>query len=339
MEYLEFDSLLDSLNNINDARKYWMIRTMGGSFYGDFTRNNYVAVGYNDITLNYLQHLPESENEAKEQLKLNFNEKYPNIRNTGYPVAQILRFAREIKIGDVVIIPSTNATHVAIGIVNSDLFEEQNPIVDTEHHCDFKKRRRINWRYYGRRAMLPPNLQLMFTSRHILSDVTSYAKYVDSVINDFYVKNDTYNLVLRIRTQKDVSLDEFCDLKAISTLIDEFCTIHDIPSADDSLVMKIQMESPGWLKLSTSGIKKLLFFGLFSIAINGGGIKYNNEEGLNIHTDGLWGSINNFLDREADRELVRAAARAIDSLQIKKPEDLQRIVEILKTKNEGREKY
>lgn len=315
-----------------------MIRTMGGSYYGDFTRNNYVAVGYNDITLDYLQHLPVTDNEAKEQLKIKFSEKYPTKQNTGYPVSQILRFARDIKIGDVVIIPSSNATHVAIGVVKSDLYEEQNPIIDSEHHCEFTKRRKIDWHYYGRRSFLPPNLQLMFTSRHILSDVTNYAAYVDSVINDFYVKDDIYNLVLRIRTQKDVSLDDFCDLKAISILIDDFCRIHDIPS-EGSLTMKIQMESPGWLKLSTTGIKKLLLFGLFSIAINGGGIKYDKEEGLNIHTDGLIGSINNYLDREADRELVEAAARAMDSLQIKKPEDLQPIIDILKAKNEGRDKY
>lgn len=114
-------------------------------------------------------------------------------------------------------------------------------------------------------------------------------------------------------------------------MIDDFCRIHDIPS-EGSLTMKIQMESPGWLKLSTTGIKKLLLFGLFSIAINGGGIKYDKEEGLNIHTDGLIGSINNYLDREADREIVEAAARAMDSLQIKKPEDLQPIIDILKAK-------
>lgn len=201
-----------------------------------------------------------------------------------------------------------------------------------------KKRRRIDWHYYGRRSLLPPNLQLMFTSRHILSDVTNYASYVDSVINDFYVKDNIYNLVLRIRTQKDVSLDDFCDLKAISILIDNFCRIHNIPS-DGSLIMKIQMESPGWLKLSTRVLKKLLLFGLFSVAVNGGGIKYNKEKGLDIHTDGLIGAINNYLDREADRELVKAAARAMDSLQIKKPEDLQPIIDILNAKNEGRDKY
>lgn len=338
MEYFDFESLTTDLKDINSQQKYWMIRTMAGSYYGDFVRNGYVAVGYNDITLDFLRRLPEAEAAAKTELKAFFMNVYPNINNTGYPVAQLLRFTREIHQGDIVIIPSSNATHVAIGIVRSEMYEEDNPQVDDNHRCSFKKRRRVDWKSSGRRSTLPPALQLMFNSRHILSDVTSYAPYVDSVINDFYVKNDVYNLVLRIRTQKDVSLDDFCDLKALSILIDDFCKIHNIAS-DGSLIMKIQMESPGWLKLSTSGIKKLLLFGLFLVAINGGGIEYSKDNGLNIHTDGLIGAINNFFDREADRELVRAAARAMDSLQIKQPEDLQPIIEMLNAKNDGREKY
>ena len=338
MEYLDFESLTNDLKNINSQQKYWMIRTMGGAYYGDFIRNDYVAVGYNEIPLEFLRKLPDTEAAAKTELKAFFINQFPNTTNTGYPVAQLLRFTREIRQGDIVIIPSSNAAHVAIGIIRGDMYEEEHPQIDSEHRCGFKKRRKVDWKFSGRRSALPPALQLMFNSRHILSDVTNYAPFVDSVINDFYVKDDIYNLVLRIRTQKDVSLDDFCDLKAISILIDNFCKIHGIPS-DGSLVMKIQMESPGWLKLSTAGIKKLLLFGLFSVAINGGGIEYDKEKGLNIHTDGLIGAINNYLDREADRELVRAAARAMDSLQIKQPEDLQPIIEMLNAKNEGREKY
>ena len=116
MEYLDFESLTNDLKNINTQQKYWMIRTMGGSYYGDFIRNNYVAVGYNEVTLELLRRLPETEAAAKTELKALFIRQFPNIPNTGYPVAQLLRFTREIHQGDIVIIPSTNATHVAIGI-------------------------------------------------------------------------------------------------------------------------------------------------------------------------------------------------------------------------------
>lgn len=338
MEYFDFESLTTDLKDINSQQKYWMIRTMAGSYYGDFVRNGYVAVGYNDITLEFLRRLPEAEAAAKTELKAFFMNVYPNINNTGYPVAQLLRFTREIHQGDIVIIPSSNAAHVAIGVVRGEIYEEGNPQIDDEHRCSFKKRRRVEWKFSGRRALLPPALQLMFNSRHILSDVSNYAPYVDSIVNDCYVKDDVFNLVLRIRTQKSVSLDDFCDLKAVSFLIDDFCARHNI-SSQGTLDMKVQMESPGWLRLSTKEIIKFFLFGLFIVALTGGGIKYKRGDGWAVYTNGITGAINDYLDREADRELVKAAARAMDSLQIKQPEDLQPIIEMLNAKNEGREKY
>ncbi len=320
-----------------------MVRTVGGTYYGDFVRNNYIAVGFNNISLKDMEILPEKEDKAKEILKGIFSDRYPDYRNTGYPVSQLLHFTRNIKIGDIVVIPSSSATHAAIGVVQSDMYEEENPVLDSDHHCNFKKRRSIKWLLYRRRSQLPPALQLMFASRHILSDVTSYGSLIDSVTNDFYIKDDLVHLVLRINTKDEVSLDDFCDLKAINTLIDGFCHRYGlIPSSDNiDIKMKVQMESPGWLRLSAKKLSELAVFGLIIVTFTGGGIKYESKNGtsFNLYTDGILGALSKYLDKEADRELIKAAAHAIDSLKIKSPEDIKPIIEILEKKNQGREKY
>lgn len=117
-----------------------MVRTVGGTYYGDFVRNNYIAVGFNNISLKDMEILPEKEDKAKEILKGIFSDRYPDYRNTGYPVSQLLHFTRNIKIGDIVVIPSSSATHAAIGVVQSDMYEEENPVLDSDHHCNFKKK-------------------------------------------------------------------------------------------------------------------------------------------------------------------------------------------------------
>ena len=66
MEYCDFESLIGDLKELNTQQNYWMVRTMGGAYYGEFVRGNYVAVGYNNISLGDLRHLPETENAAKE---------------------------------------------------------------------------------------------------------------------------------------------------------------------------------------------------------------------------------------------------------------------------------
>lgn len=85
MEYFNFEDLVGDLKNLNEEQKYWMVRTMGGAYYGEFIRGNYIAVGYNNISLGDLQHLPETDNAAKEVLKAMFHHRYPDIRNSGYP--------------------------------------------------------------------------------------------------------------------------------------------------------------------------------------------------------------------------------------------------------------
>lgn len=51
MEYFNFEDLVGDLKNLNEEQKYWMVRTMGGAYYGEFIRGNYIAVGYNNISL------------------------------------------------------------------------------------------------------------------------------------------------------------------------------------------------------------------------------------------------------------------------------------------------
>lgn len=338
MEYANFEELVDDIKSIDSEQQYWMVRTMGGSYYDEFVSGGYIAIGYNQVSLANINSLPPSEVTAKEALKAMFHDRYPDLRNSGYPVAQLLRFTRDIKDGDIVVIPSSGAYYVAFGVADGNMYEEEYPLIDNEHHCTFKKRYKIQWKHRTVRTSLPPVLQLMFNSRHILSDINSYSQYIDSIMNDCYVKDDVLHLVLKIQTEDEVSLDDFCDIRAISVLIDDFCRRCNIPY-EDALLMKIQMESPGWLKLSTKNIFKLLSFGLFITALLGGGLKYNSENGLELYTNGIPGAINDYLDREADRELTKAAVRAMDSLKIKSPDDLRPIIELLNTKNEGRREY
>lgn len=338
MEYNSFNDLINDNLLINPSRKYWLVRTMGGSYYGEFVRGGYIAIGYNAVSLNHLNTLSENLNIAKDELKRIFKEVYPSISNTGYPVSQLIRFFSEIKDGDIVIIPSEAAKHVAIGVVDGSTYETGEVSSDS-NICQFRKRRNIDWKHYSRRSVLPPALQLVFNSRHIISDVTSYADHIEGMVNDIYKRDDTITLVLRIRTQKDVALEDFCSLQSLEPLVYKFCKLNQIEYSE-RISMKIQMESPGWLKLSSkNGISSILILGLFILFINGGGVEIGGGQSFKMYTNGIFGSISEYLDREADRELIQTAKRAIDSLQIKNPDDLKPIIEMLEKKNESRNKY
>lgn len=285
-----------------------------------------------------LNNLPQSNKQAKAALKVLFEDAYPENRSVGHSVSQLLRFSREVRIGDIVIIPSENATHVAIGVITSEMYEIEELDLNVDNRCQFKKRMRVDWKSFSRRRNLSPSLQMMFVSRHPISDVTSYAPYIDSRISDCYLKNEEMNLVLKISTRKDVDWDDFFNLKALTVLTEQFCRNYDLNLGDAPIHMKIQMESPGSLRLSSVSTGKLLVVGLIVIALSGGGIKCESI-GLDMTTGGipaLMEAISDYKDRQADRRLVEATVNAMDSLKIQAPADL---IEALKVRNEIRDNY
>ena len=116
-----FNDILNAIATVSSQRKYWMVRTMGGAYYADFIRKNYIAIGYNEISLQQLNNLPQSQKQAKVALKAQFTDAYPDNRSSGHSVSQLLRFTREVRVGDIVIIPSESAMHVAIGVITSEM--------------------------------------------------------------------------------------------------------------------------------------------------------------------------------------------------------------------------
>lgn len=334
----DIEPLLQYLSSIDNSRNYWMVRTMGGLYYGDFIRNNFIAIGFDDISLEEINSLPDNFNTAKEMLKIKLSDKYEDISQHGYYASQLLHFAREIKVNDIVIIPSISSAHVAIGIVRSGLYEEPHPILNSDHVCAFKKRRIIEWKVYCRRQKLPPVLQLIFGSRHAVTNITNYSPYVDSLLNNCYYKEDKLHLVLNIKTRADVSMNDFFCLEQVRLWAEDFCQEIGYP-VDSPIVMKIQMESPGKMRLESKHILGLLALGFFIITLTGGGLQFSTEDGLNIYTNGLPGAINEYLDRKADREMQRKIIQGLDSLKIENPQDIAPFIELLRVKNEGRRKY
>ena len=335
---MDYTSFSDLIAHIDGKRGYWFIRTFGGRYYPQFLNGSYVALGYNDMRKSLLDRLPTNENSAIAALKGKYLELHPNDKQAGKAANQLIRFSRHVKKGAVVLIPSADSSEISFGIVTGDLFECAH-IADTE--CPCLKRRNVRWVKTIRKRSLHPNLQLAISSRHALSDMSEYAGYIDSLLNDFYVKEDTATIVLNIRTKEDVTLDEFCGLQSIERIVQGFCEQEHIDYTPGELVMKIQMESPGSMRLSGKQIFAIAFFGLTILSICGGGIEYSSPEGTHfkIGTDGLIEKYNDYMDRKADRELIKSAKHAIDSLHLEKPEDVEAILQILEKRNEIREKY
>ncbi len=334
----QIDIILDP--SINSEVKYWMMRTMGGDFYKEFVEDGFIAIGYNEITTEDLKALPESDNLSKDVLATKLKDRNENITNAGYPASQILKFYRDMKVGDFVVVPGRSSHYVSFGIITSDVYEAEDKYLHSADLCPFAKRRTVNWKKSTVKFKLNPSLQLMFNSRHIISGVDDYAQYIDSLLNDFYVKDDETHLVLRINTEGDINAGNFFAIYKIFEIVDNFCVEYGIPETTANLVMKIQLESPGNVRLSSKHLLILGLVGLSILSINGGGLKINaGNFNFDLSTDGLIGMYNEYLDREVDRNLKESIKSSLDSLDMSTPQNMEYAVKLLEELNNSREKY
>ncbi len=148
--YNEIKSFLleNNIPTIENDTNYWFIRTSGGTNFEKFYFSNYVAIGWDEF--NDLQELKSiTHNDLKDLIQ----NTYPDDTNTkpGATAAQIIRFVKEVKIGDYILIPSTNCDRIAFGKITSDIYlyeltnEDRMDLLFDEIEINFLKRRNVQW--------------------------------------------------------------------------------------------------------------------------------------------------------------------------------------------------
>lgn len=339
--------MIPNINNLNDyvqsvsySANYWLVRTMGGQYYNDFVENGFIAIGYNEITLRKLQELNDDDKLATAELKQDIAEHHQaTINHPGHAASQLLRFARNICAGDIVVVPS-RGNEVAICRVTGGIYEDINA-TDENNSCPFFKRIPVRIEKQTYRYKMSTKAQLMFNSRHPISDITQYSAYIDNTVLDYYNKGTETHLLLRINTDLDVSASTFYGVDELFKLAEGFCKQHEIEGSASDVTMKVQMESPGWIHFITKNKRFLGVLGAVILLINGGGLKIDIDDvHVDLSTDGLIKNINEYLDRSQDREIRQSIKETLDSLKIETPEDYQKaVIELYKTQNEARNKY
>lgn len=337
------NTVIENVNSaINSNAKYWMVRTMGGDYYKEFVEDGYIAVGYNEITLNDLRKLPESDKLSRDILMALLKDRNEKLKNVSYPVSQLIRFYRDMNVGDFIVVPSKNSHYVSFGIISSDIYEEEGVHLHSAELCPFSKRRRVDWKTSSIKNRLAPVLQLMFGSRHIISDVDDYAPYIDSLLSDFYVKDDEANLVLRINTPDEIRSSDFFAIYKVFQIVDEFCKEKGLDVSTSDIIMKVQMQSAGDVRLSSKQKFVLALVGLTVYGIIGGGLKLDIDGiglKLDLSSNGFLHEYSDFLDRSVDRKTKESINTSMKSLAVDSIKDLEIPIKLLQEQNSIRNNY
>lgn len=340
MNNIDITVINNYVQTVSHSSSYWMVRTMGGEYYNDFVENGFIAVGHNDILLKDINDILANEDTAMKNLRKIVANLHPEINRPGHVASQLIRFCHEIKPGDIVVVPGYSSFNLSICRVKGSVYEEPN-IVEGNGRCPFMKRIDVDILKSTSRTVLPPKAQLMFNSRHPISDISEYAAYIDSTQFDFYNKDDETHIVLRIKTENEVDVSTFYEIQQLFVLAELFCKENKIEDSAKDVSMKVQMESPGLLHFISKKKNILSTVGILVLLINGGGLEFNNKDfQFKLKTDGIIKNVSEFLDRKTDREMRDKIKDSLDSLQINTPDDFQKaMIELYKTQNANRKAY
>lgn len=328
----ELDGILKEIKTIKSTTNYWLVRSMGGNYFDEYTTRGYIAIGYNEVNLDEVKLAISFGKKANEQLKLIIESKGNNDSNLDdeqkaqYAAPQLLKFCNEIQIGDIIVIPGKNSDFVAVARIESDVYEEKNVSI-LEGVCNFSKRRRIKILRILYRSKLNPKMLLMFSSHHIISNVNQYSEYIDNCISDFYIKEDTTYLVLRVKEEEALKASDFGVASDLIDLLNEFAEEQHIKINSDEIKAKICVQSPGDILLFATSWEGITIIGLFIFFLTGGKIALNKTDGLNMEGGNIFKAISEFLDRRRERKLIKVLEDKMRNMDMDTPDDFVKILE------------
>lgn len=315
------------IKNLSLETNYWLVRTSGGSFYDEFVAENYIAIGWNEIS--DLEEIKQTKSDTNikdrlmdkiKKLKTDDGKEEPQ---PGRIYSQITKFVNEMTEGDIVLIPSQKSNLIEFGVIESDPHIIDKKIFNTEDgECDFLKRRKVRWLHRVKRSTMDPYLNGLLNSHHTISSANEYAHFIDRTLHGLYIKGDKAHLILDVKRDTDISVIDLTNLvNSTVNLLDDFNIITGSQYDKNQVQIKLTLQSPGAIELF--GHIDLILGIAFVYAVTFGadfGVL-----GLKFKTEGISKTILDFMEQHKKYNLENKKLelqKVLASMQVKMPSEL-----------------
>lgn len=343
------DPLLSILSNcpvIEKNQSYWFFRTDGGRLYDAFKNQSVISIGYPEITVSEIIKEKTTPDTLRDHITTKISQFYPDHERPGLVASQIIKFSFAMKKKDIIIIPSYASDTISIGeIIDEEPCDIKLTVIDKQGETidpNFNKGRKIKWIKEVKSSKFNPNLFQLFYTHQTIACANEYSTWIDSLIYDFFSKDDRYHLVLRIKQNDGINATEL--FRTCINLLDtteELVNDEGINETSDSIESKINLNSPGDLELISYAPYILGLIGILVIFVNGGKFKIKIDKiGLDVEigSDGLISRIKESLNSKTDRRLKKTLQKQIENLKIDSSEEIGNLLEKINTRNQNENK-
>lgn len=249
------EELVKQVKEIPEKTDYWFVRTDYGQYFDTYYENGFIAIGWNNITLEELKNPNDDEKIRK---KLLISEKLDSTKagtkGTLTGIINKLQSFVNLKKGDIIVMPSRNSSRYAFGIVQSTQVD-----IDKGKDCDYYKRKKVKWVTVKNTSQLDPNFFTMRFTQHTISRIDDYSPFIDNVISSLYRKNNNTHFVLDIKTTKDINVNSLISLiDNIQILINQINKDFNLGEQIDNNSIRLHLQSPGQIEFKLPIGKSLI---------------------------------------------------------------------------------
>lgn len=298
---------------VQAAQRVWIVRTKGGRYYQDFSRNGYIALGWDKIPLRWIA----DEGRNKQDVIDDIKDEYPEEKRPGLIYGQLVDFVRVMASGDYVVIPSEGSNFVNIGTIGNIYTVEPNAqqiFEDDYQRCEYHLRRSVTWH---KEASVNEDIYLskMLRAQQTISDITKYADLIYRNLHDLYYIDGTLSLTLRKSSNTATALSD--EAKLLCTIDETVRMVCEFLGETEPVRIekKAAMSSPGFLQLivtSVSNFAELIAFQQIFKTV-GGKIKAANGEDVAQGLPAITQAVSNLFNDKTERDLKRAQMRKMDA--------------------------
>ena len=303
-----FKNIYQQLPSVDSSKDYWFVRAQKGLFFESFRTGGYIAIGWNYITLEDLERLDEY------YIKGMIKEFDKRIEKPGSAYKQMMKFANNLKIGDIVIVPSESPNDFLVGEITSRPYTESESVIESASNvCPFNKRINVHWFGIIPNRDIDPKLYKLVYSGHTITDANAYKNFINRGLYDAYIDHDHMSITFKVQEENNIDAFEYSTF--LHTVLQMVNVVKESDELkDEKVVLRTNVQSEGPIELL--GHPEILIPVLVFIIILTGGIAFRNlikRNGANFEVDSKLGKFKAQLNSDGDEAIKKAQANKINA--------------------------
>lgn len=244
--------VFDSILEIPDDTGYWLVRADSGKYYEDFFLNNFIAISDNEITLEMISKYSHGSlvGVTVEDFKDLYSKTYSNwsTQQIAHAVSRTQKFILEIKIGDLVIVPSKHSKNFLIGIITSDVFEVTEKEIASKVEVNyaispFLKRRSVQWIKEISRNEISEKMYWILSAHQTVFNLEGNKETINQLLAPIYIQDGLCHGTIKISKQDGLNANEWYDLYSVIK--------EKSKDTQDEIIIKTNVQSPGLIEFVT----------------------------------------------------------------------------------------